>query len=110
MTRLAPSSPAPGMHPAWIRALIATSAVAFDNPTSDYITGLTLGTEAYEYAVPLLDTKRIFKSRTSVTVCDPVTVHGPGNPFCGIRNLASASQRTVNAPNNDTLYSLAWPA
>ena len=30
------------------------------------------------------------------------------NRFCSIRNLASADQRTVNAPNNDTPYSLAW--
>ena len=30
------------------------------------------------------------------------------NRFCSIRNLATADQRTVNAPNNDTPYSLAW--
>ena len=89
-------------------ALIATAAAASADSTPDYNTGLTLGTDAYEYGVPLLDTERIFKSSTSVTVCDRVTGHGPVNRFCSIRNLASASQRTVNAPNNDTLYSLAW--
>ena len=89
-------------------ALVATAAAASADSTSDYNTGLTLGTQAYEYGVPLLDTERIFKSSTSVTVCDHVTGHGPVNRFCSIRNLASASQRTVNAPNNDTLYSLAW--
>ena len=77
-------------------------------PASDYNTGLTLGTQAYQYGVPLLDPERIFKSSTSVTVCDPVTGHGPVNRFCNIRNLANANQRTVNAPNNDTPYSLAW--
>ncbi len=89
-------------------ALIAAAAVASADPTSDYNAGLTLGTEAYEYGVPLLDTQRIFKSSTSVTVCDHVTGHGPVNRFCSIRNLANANQHTVDAPNNDTPYSLAW--
>ena len=89
-------------------ALIATAPVASPDPTSDYNTGLALGTQAYQYGVPLLDTERIFKSSTSVTVCNHVTGHGPVNHFCSIRNLANANQRTVNAPNNDTLYSLAW--
>ena len=30
------------------------------------------------------------------------------NQFCSIRNLTTADQRTVNAPNNDTPYSVAW--
>ena len=90
--------------PRWLAIAAAASA----DPTSDYNTGLALGTQAYEYGVPLLDTERIFKSSTSVTVCDHVTGHGPVNQFCSIRNLASANQRTVDAPNDDTLYSLAW--
>ena len=89
-------------------ALASTAAVSSADPTSDYNTGLTLGTQAYQYGVPLLDTERIFKSSTSVKVCDPVTGQGPVNRFCSIRNLATADQRTVNAPNNDTPYSLAW--
>ena len=89
-------------------ALIPTAPVASANPTSDYNTGLTLGTQAYQYGVPLLDTARIFKSSTSVTICDHVSAHGPVNQFCSIRNLTSADQRTVNAPNNDTPYSIAW--
>ena len=89
-------------------ALVVPAALASARPTSDYDTGLTLGAAAYQYGVPLLDTERIFKSSTSVTVCDHVTGHGPVNRFCSIRNLATASQTTVNAPNNDTPYSLAW--
>ena len=91
-----------------LAALVASAAVASADPASDYDTGLALGTEAYEYGVPLLDLDRIFKSSTSVTVCDHVTAHGPVNQFCSIRNLASADQHTVNAPNNDTPYSIAW--
>ena len=88
--------------------LLATAAVASADAASDYNTGLVLGTQAFQYGVPLLDSERIFTSSTSVTVCDHVTGHGPVNRFCSIRSLASADQHTVNAPNNDTLYSLAW--
>jgi hypothetical protein len=73
-----------------------------------YDRGLALGTKAYEYGVPLLDTQRIFKSGTSVTVCDHVRGDGPVDQFCSIRNLVDASERIVNAPNNDTLYSVAF--
>ena len=89
-------------------ALGHTAAVSSADPASDYNTGLTLGYRAYQYGVPLLDTERIFRSSTGVTVCDHATGHGPVNRFCSIRNLAGADQRTVNAPNNDTPYSLAW--
>ncbi len=89
-------------------ALLPTPTVASADAASDYNTGLTLGTQAYQYGVPLLDTERIFRSSTSVPACDPVTGHGPVNRFCSIRHLANAIQHTVNAPNNDTLYSLAW--
>ena len=89
-------------------ALGTAAAVSSADATSEYNTGLPLGTQAYQYGVPLLDTERIFESSTSVTECDHVTGQGPVNRFCSIRNLASADQRTVNAPNNDTPYSLAW--
>jgi hypothetical protein len=81
-----------------------TSAAA----RSDYDRGFELGTKAYEYGIPLLDTERIFESGTSVTVCDHVRGDGPANQFCSIRNLVDASERIVNAPNNDTLYSVAF--
>jgi hypothetical protein len=76
--------------------------------TADYNTGLALGLKAYEYGIPLLDTTRIFDSGTSVTVCDHVRGDGPVNQLCSIRNLVNASERIVNAPNNDTLYSVAF--
>ena len=89
-------------------ALASTAAVSSADPTSDYNRGLRLGAEAYQYGVPLLDSERIFASSANVTGCDPVRGHGPVNRFCSIRNLASADQRTVNAPNKDTPYSFAW--
>jgi hypothetical protein len=89
-------------------ALLPPVAIASADATSDYKTGLALGTQAYQYGAPLLDLERVFKSSTSVTVCNPVTGQGPLNQFCSIRNLTSARERTVNAPNNDTPYSIAW--
>jgi hypothetical protein len=89
-------------------AQVAGTAPAAANTISDYSTGLTLGTQAYEYGIPLLDTARIFNSGTSVTVCDPIRGDGPVNQFCSIRKLVSAREKTVNAPNNDTLYSVAF--
>lgn len=75
--------------------------------TSDYNTGLALGTEAYVYGVPLLDTERIFTSGTSVNAPNG-NGFGPVNEFSSIGSLANASERTVVAPNNDTPYSIAW--
>ena len=89
-------------------ALAVTATAASADPTSDYNAGLALGTQAYQYGIPLLDMERIFKSSTSVTACNHVTAHGPVNQFCSIRNVATASERTVDAPNNDTPYSIAW--
>ena len=89
-------------------AFIPGAAVASADAASDYDTGLSLGTQAYKYGVPLLDTERIYQSSTQVKHCNHVNGHGPVNEFCSIRKLATAGQRTVNAPNNDTPYSLAW--
>jgi hypothetical protein len=89
-------------------ALAVGASFAAADAASDYNAGLALGTQAYQYGVPLLDTERIFTSSTKVNVCNPLTGHGPVNQFCSGRDLADASEHTVNAPNNDTLYSLAW--
>jgi DNA sulfur modification protein DndE len=87
-------------------ALAAVPAASAD-ATADYNTALSLGTQAYEYGVPLLDMQRVFSTSTSVTVSDG-DGHGPVNQFSNIRTLATAAETTVNAPNNDTPYSIAW--
>ena len=85
----------------------ATSASA--DATSDYNTGYTLGHQAYEYGLPLLDTARVFKTTTSVNVSDG-SGDGPVNQFNSFAKLVvpSPDQKTVVAPNEDTLYSIAW--
>lgn len=87
----------------------ATAMAASADATSDYHTGETLGHEAYEYGLPLLDTQRVFQTTTSVNVSDRAG-DGPVNQFNSFPRLVvpSASQKTVVAPNEDTLYSIAW--
>jgi hypothetical protein len=98
----------PGAIALTLALCAGAAAVVPAGAAADYATGFALGTSAYEYGVPLLDTERIFRSGTSATVCNPVTGHGPLNRFCSIRRLATAAERTVNAPNNDTLYTVAF--
>jgi hypothetical protein len=93
-------------------ALIGAIAAASADATSDYNTGLTLGTEAYQYGIPLLDEDRVYTTSTSEAKCTAPSPTAPGggpaNEFCSLRTLATASEHTVPAPNNDTLYTTAW--
>jgi hypothetical protein len=77
------------------------------SPTAEYQRALTLATQAYLYGYPLLDTDRVFKTATSTNVPNGAG-GGPVNQFSHIRRLASPADRTVVAPNHDTLYSMAW--
>ncbi|HXD65489.1 MAG TPA: DUF1254 domain-containing protein [Solirubrobacteraceae bacterium] len=87
----------------------ATAAVASADATTDYSTGLALGQQAYQYGLPLLDTNRVHQTQTSINVPDR-SGDGPVNQFHSVPKLTvpTASQKTVVAPNEDTLYSLAW--
>lgn len=75
--------------------------------TTEYQRALALGKLAYIYGYPLLDTNRVFLTATSVNVPDGKG-GGPVNQFSHVRRLARPSDRTVVAPNHDTLYSIAW--
>jgi hypothetical protein len=65
-----------------------------------------LGREAYRYGLPLLDFLRIRREMTSVNAPDG-RGNAPVNVLANARAFASPSDRTVVAPNHDTLYSLA---
>jgi hypothetical protein len=88
-------------------ALLAGGASAAQAAPSAYDQGLATGQQAYQYGVPLLDMTRIFQSSTSINVPDGLG-HGPVNRFAHVRRLSNADETTVVAPNNDTLYSMAW--
>lgn len=74
---------------------------------AEYQRALSLGVQAYVYGYPPLDTDRVFKTSTSVNVPDGAG-GGPVNQFSHIHRLADPSDKTVVAPNHDTLYSMAW--
>ncbi len=74
---------------------------------AEYQRALDLGVQAYVYGYPLLDTNRVFRTSTSVNVPDGAGA-GPVNQFSNFRRLANPSDKTVVAPNHDTLYSMAW--
>ena len=65
-----------------------------------------LGREAYRYGLPLLEFLRIRSEMTSVKAPDGKG-NAPVNALANARAFARPSDRTVVAPNHDTLYSLA---
>src|SRR5690242_9886430 len=87
--------------------LVPATASAAQFNQAEYNRALKLGTEAYVYGIPLLDTNRVFLTSTSVNVPNGKG-GGPVNQFSHIRRLANPADKTVVAPNHDTLYSLAW--
>ena len=95
-------------------ALAATAAAPPSSPLprvrdaqSDYETGYALGSKAYEYGIPIVDTDRIFRTNTSVSKPDHAG-DAPVNQFSHADALAKPENRDVVAPNHDTLYSIAW--
>jgi hypothetical protein len=91
--------------------LPVASATAYNpkDPTqaTEYQRALALGVKAYVYGYPLLDTNRVFLTSTSANVPNGSGA-GPVNQFSNIGRLTNPSDRTVVAPNHDTLYSIAW--
>lgn len=65
-----------------------------------------LGAQAYDYGFPLLEFLRVRREQTSVR-CPDGKGDAPVNSFSNARRFADASERTVVAPNTDTLYSIA---
>jgi hypothetical protein len=65
-----------------------------------------LGHEAYRYGVPLLEFLRIRREMSSVKA-DDGEGNAPINVIANASGFARPSDRTVVAPNHDTLYSLS---
>ena len=65
-----------------------------------------LGRQAYVYGYPLLDMLRIRHEMTSVP-CPDGRGNAPINHFANAKKFATPDDRTVVAPNTDTLYSLS---
>jgi hypothetical protein len=65
-----------------------------------------LGRQAYVYGFPLLEFERVRRSETSVR-CPDARGDAPANSFSTATGYARPTDRTVVAPNVDTLYSIA---
>src|SRR6476620_9723034 len=65
-----------------------------------------LGREAYLYGFPLLEFLRVRRTNTSVRCPDRVG-NAPLNAWSNVPVFADPRERTVVAPNVDTLYSIA---
>ena len=65
-----------------------------------------LGRKAYVYGLPLLEFSRVRREQTSVA-CPDTHGNSPVNSFANARNFPGPDDRTVVAPNTDTLYSIA---
>lgn len=93
-----------------LTALMVTLSIAAAPASAsqaDYDRGYTLGLEAYKYGLPLVVMNKTFRAQTSIDVPNG-RGFGPVNRFNHVRNLATAEDRSVVAPNHDTLYSIAW--
>ncbi len=98
----------------WLGALVVLVAVLAAAPSrasaesfeAEREAARSLGLEAYEYAAPLLDSVRIYKSITSVKVPTDFG-SAPFNEFSHFKALATEKEGCVVAPNADTLYSIA---
>jgi hypothetical protein len=93
-------------------AVTAAPASAAYDPSdpeqkAQYDAAMTVATQGYEYGMPVLNMARVFRTSTSVNVPNG---RGGGrvNQFSHFTKLADAKDRKVVAPNNDTLYSMAW--
>jgi hypothetical protein len=98
-----------------VAALAIPHAVASATPTAPTATPATpittarataLGRLAYLYGFPLLEFLRVQRTETSVR-CPDHLGDAPLNTFSNARKFADPSDRTVVAPNVDTLYSIA---
>ncbi len=87
-------------------AAATASAASAEEYEAERTAAKALGLKAYEYGQPLLDTERIYKAITSVTVADNFG-DAPVNQFSHFQNLATEKEGCVVAPNADTLYSIA---
>ncbi len=66
----------------------------------------SLGRQAYRYGLPLLEFSRVRREQTSVA-CPDGKGNSPVNTFSNAKQFPSPDDRTVVAPNTDTLYSIA---
>jgi hypothetical protein len=92
-----------------VAAVLAAAAAA---PSAGAAAAVTpreaggLGQQAYLYGFPLLEFLRVRRTATSVR-CPDAKGDVPVNAFSNATRFATPAERTIVAPNVDTLYSIA---
>src|ERR1700685_526351 len=81
-------------------SVVAAAGASGEEYNREYEHALSVGTQAYVYAEPLLDMQRVFQSMTSVTVPDDVG-DAPVNQFSHFTELANTKEGLVVDPNAD---------
>ena len=93
-----------------VAALAAAAAMAAGAGTAGAAVtpeqATALGHEAYLYGFPLLEFLRVRSTATSVR-CPDGKGNGPVNTFSNATRFTTPADRTIVAPNVDTLYSIA---
>ena len=83
-----------------------------ESPARDLDEHHALGLLAYVWGYPLVRAAQLRANLTRPTKprdpTAPVVARGPINAIAHARALATPETRVGVAPNNDTLYSLAW--
>ncbi|MDL9979046.1 DUF1254 domain-containing protein [Microbacterium sp. ASV49] len=74
---------------------------------SAYDRGYRLGLDAYRYGLPLVTTDKTYVNQTSIDIPNG-RGFGPVNHLNPIRQFVQPQDRSVVAPNLDTLYSIGW--
>ena len=89
-----------------VSAVVGGAGAARAVGETDPATALTLGEQAYDYGIPLLESLRVRREMSEVRCADNEG-HAPVNTFSHVRRFPDAMFRTVVAPNTDTLYSIS---
>lgn len=88
-------------------ALLGATAGTASATQAEYDRGYELGLEAYKYGLPPLTINKTYLNQTSIDVSNGQGF-GPVNRFNPVREFTDPDDRSVVAPNYDTLYSIAW--
>jgi hypothetical protein len=94
-----------GATTALLLAVAASPAAAATTTTITQQQAQQIGTDAYDYGIPVMEFLRQARDQTSVTVPNPLS-DAPINQLGSARQLANVSNQVIVQPNNDTLYTM----
>ncbi len=82
-----------------------------DSANEKYIEAYTLGTQAYIWGYPVVSNYnrfRVFSMFTEIDVKNKTLPRAPVNQICFLSDYVTPDERSIVAPNHDTIYGSAW--